>query len=181
MKYINRKTKQLIIDTPIHKSTTKTTTKDGKTKENTKYIAHIPNEVLIFLLEKYKPFDVAIPDAEYIDNMLNADDKIFLSFYDPSGKEKDYVELQATNTKLASDVGASVTVKKQVKANSYFFTVSKKVFTDLKNIGNGVNSFRYVISFDSESDCFKNFMVLVRLVWLFFFAFIFFYQELIKV
>ena len=40
--------KKKIIDNPIHKSTTKFETKDGKVKENTKYIAHIPKEILIF-------------------------------------------------------------------------------------------------------------------------------------
>ena len=161
MKYIDRKSKQLIIDTPIHKSTTKTTTKNGKTKENVKYIAHIPNEVLIFLLETYKPFDIAVPDVAYIDELLKGDERIFLSFRNLSG---DVAELQATNYKLDNDSGVSVTIKKQVNSNSYFFTVSKKVFSKLKDNNGSSYNFRYVVDLDSGSDCFKNFMVLVEIV-----------------
>jgi len=180
MKYINRKTRQLIIDTPVHKSTTKTTAKDDKTKENIKYIAHIPNEILIFLLEKFVSYDPsASSDAEYIDAMLNGNENFFLSFYDYPGK--DSIELQVTNNKIASDTGASVTIKKQVKSNSYFFTVSKKVFDELKNNNDCDYVFRYVLSFDCDSYCFKNFIVDVMLVWLLFLLLLFFYQELIKV
>ena len=163
MKYINRKTRQLIIDTPIHKSTTKITTKDGTQKENIKYIAHIPNEILIFLLEKFAPFDAgATSDAEYIDAMLNGKEKLYLSFYDHPGK--DAVELNVTNEKFAVDGAVSVTIKKQVRSNSYFFTVSKKVFSELKNDDDCDYGFRYVLSFDCDSYCFKNFIVDVMLV-----------------
>ena len=161
MRYINRKSKQLIIDTPIHKSTTKTTTKNGKIKENIKYIAHIPNEVLMFLLEKFKTFDCVMSDVAYIDGVLNGDETVFLSFRNLSG---DVAELQATNYKLDNDSGVSVTIKKQVNSNSYFFTVSKKVFSKLKDIDGSSYSFRYVVDLDSGSDCFKNFMVLVEIV-----------------
>lgn len=162
MKYINRKTKQLIIDTPVHKSTTKIIAKDGTIKENIKYIAHIPNEILIFLLEKFAPFDAGVSDVEYIDVMLNGNEKFYLSFYDHS--KKDVVELQVTNEKIASDIGTSVTIKKQVKSNSYFFTVSKKVFDELKNDNDCDYCFRYCLSFDFDSFCFKNFIVDVMLV-----------------
>ena len=164
MKYINRNKKQLIIDVPIHKSTTKTTGKNGKVKENIKYIAHIPNEILIFLFEKFKPFDFTKygNDAEYIDAMINDDEKYFLSFYDQPGK--DAVSLEITNYKISSNDGASVTIKKQVTSNSYFFTVSKKVFTDLKNNDNSISSFRYVLDLDFNSNNSKNSIIDVILI-----------------
>jgi len=164
MKYINRQTRQLIIDTPIHRSITKSTTKDGKTKENIKYIAHIPNEILIFLLEQYAPFDAAAQsDVEYIETMRTGKEKYFLSFYDHPGKDE-YVELSVTNEKYVLDDTASVTFKKQAASNSYFFTVSKKVFKQLKDDNNSFSSFRFVFSLDCDSYCFKNSVVDVKLV-----------------
>lgn len=176
MKYINKQEKQLIIDTKIHKSITKTITKDGIEKENIKYVAHIPNEILIYLLEKYQAFNVpgADSDAEnidailssdvdYIDTMLSSDEQYYLSFYDHPA-DSDDVQLQITNNKIPADDGASVTIKKQVTSNSYFFTVSKKVFKELKNNNNSIGIFRYVLDFDCDSDLFKNSVVCVKLV-----------------
>lgn len=168
--YINRKEKQLIIETPIHTSTTKTTAKDGKVKKHIKYTAHIPNMILIFLLEKFASFDapgiapgVDDPvDVKYIDKMLNSKEKFYLSFFDNPGK--DVVETQITNEKFVNDNTASVTIKKQFSSNSYFFTVSKKLFSDLKNNNNSISSFRFVLSLDSDSYYFKNFIVCVELV-----------------
>ena len=53
MRYIDKDKQQLIIDTPIHKSTTKFVNKDGKTKNNIKYVAiffiFLPTKILLCL------------------------------------------------------------------------------------------------------------------------------------
>ena len=164
--YIDKANKQLIIDTPVHKSTTKTTTKAGKEKLNIKYIAHIPNILLIYLLEKFKSFDASSEtDAEYIDAMLsdpkNNENKYYLSFYDNPGNE--YIEMNITKEKY-DDAIASVTIKKQVKSNSYFFTVSKKVFKNLSDDDNSVSGLRFILYLDSDNYYFKNSIIHIELV-----------------
>lgn len=159
---IDRKNKRLIFDTPIHTSMTKQTLKDNTIKENIKHIAHIPNEILIFLFEKFKSFSGAVDDAAYIDAMLNSDEEYYLSFYDQPAKEQ--IELQITNHKINRDDGVSVKIGKRLKTNSYVFTVSKKVFNELENDKQCNYRFRFVIDLDLNSDCFKNSVVYVGLV-----------------
>lgn len=167
MQYINRKTNKLIIDTSVYKTITKQKVKDGTIKDNAKYIAHIPNMLLIFLLERYKPFD-ADTDADYIDAMINAKDNdgkklYYLTFYDHPGNDG-YVALDITRGKSVNDDAVSVTVKKQVTSNSYNFTISKKVFKELTNDDNAVTGFRFVLDLDCDGNCFKNSMIYVKLI-----------------
>ena len=163
MRYINKNKKQLILDTPVHKSTTKTITKDGKTKVNTKYIAHIPNDLLVFLLDNFRTFDAAAEsDAEYIKSMLTGKDKIYLSFYNHPGK--DAIELTASHDKFVKEDTASVSIQKQSTAKSYFFTLSKKVFSELKDDNDVDYVFRFILPLDDNNYYLKNSVIDVMLV-----------------
>lgn len=163
MRYIDKEKRQLIIDTPVHKSTTKTIAKNGKVKENVKYIAHIPNDILIFLLEKFRIFNaLAENDAEYINAMISGKDKFYLSFYNHPGK--DAVELTASNEKHTNDNTASVTIQKQITAKSYFFTLSKKLFNELKDDKDVDYVFRFILPLKDNEYYFKNFVIDVMLV-----------------
>lgn len=162
MHYIDKENKQIIIDTSVSYTITRQTTKDGKEKENIKYIASIPNEVLIFLLEKFSIYDESIygSTAEYIDAMLNSNEKYYLSFVDAPGND---VILSCSNYKLAFDDGVSVTIKKQSNSSTRFFTVSKKIFNELKNNKKINYKLRFVIDLFSDSECLKNSIVYVSL------------------
>ena len=162
MRYINKKSKQLIIETPIQKSKTKQTKKDGTKKENIKYISHIPRELLIFLLEKFNKYDPKIKPGEYIDLMLNGETKYYLQFKD--NINSGFIELQIGNDKIINDNVMSVTIKKQSGTSSYFFTVSKMFFSELKNNDNSVSAVRFILCFDDGNYCFKNSIVYMKLV-----------------
>lgn len=163
MRYIDKDKKQLIIDTPVHKSTTKTITKAGKTKENIKYVAHIPTDILIFLLDAIKPFDAAAEsDAEYVNAMLSGKDKIYLSFYNHPGK--DPIELTATTDKYDKADSVFVSIRQHKTSNSYVFTVSKKVFKALKNDDNSNYCFRFILPLNDKDYYFKNSVIDVMLV-----------------
>jgi len=163
MRYIDKNKQQLIIDTPIHKSTTKFVNKDGKTKNNIKYVAHIPSDLLVFLLEKFRTFDATSEtDAEYINAMLSGNEKIYLSFYNHPGK--DTIELTATHDKYVKDDTLSVTVKKQSKVNSYVFTISKKLFKELKDNSDVNYVFRFILPLKDNEFYLKNSVLDVMLV-----------------
>jgi len=162
MYYVDKANKQFMVDMPVHKSNTTVKSKDGKEKIYTKYIAQIPKGILIFLLEHIKPFNVESDDAiTYIDSMIK--EGFYLSFYDPVGKDG-FIELTASKDKYTADNCASVTVKKNKKADVYVFTVSKNIFNEINNNNDCDYNFRFVLDLDFKTYSFKNSIVNVKLV-----------------
>jgi len=167
-RYIDTRNKQIIINTTISSSTTTIkNTKTNKEYSNTKYIAHLPQDVLILLLEK--EFNT-IPDAaasanniaaEWIKNIL-AENKIYLQFIkaDPSGSDEYNINI------VYDDIDNSncVSIRSAKKYDNYTFTASKRLFNLLKN-NDGCNySLQYVIKFDNDLFSLDNCVVSVRLV-----------------
>lgn len=158
MKYIDRNRNELIIKTPIHHTITKQTLKNGETTEIIKYVANIPQEVLVYILESlehYSEWNETV--TEYIDRMIyESNNEIYLSFYHDGNKK-----LKATNYKIDKNDGVSVRVRKRKTSNTYYFTVSKKFFTRLQKQNRTDFQMAYYINLDRESFEFKNFSITV--------------------
>ena len=157
MRYIDKENKQLIIRKPVNTSTTKTTNIKGETIENIKYRTDIPNEVLALLLSKYGSYN---PDdetlGEYINKMLDSK-KYFLCFNDAGDK------IFVSDDKDDNNASASMSIKKDISAYIYRFTISKRVFNFLKDNPTRKYYLSYVVDFSSDSDCLKNSVVGIRL------------------
>jgi len=144
MRHINKANKQLIIKKQVQTNSTKIKDKNGKVKKtDIKYTCDIPNEVLIFLLEKYKAYDAdAETPAEYINNMLSSE-KFYLCFMDHSN-------IYISNVKNDANSIASMAIyKNNAKSSIYSFTLSKKVFKFLKENPKDKLYLSYVINFDN--------------------------------
>ena len=171
MRYINTKANEIIIRTPISKSTTKTTSKKtNKVTENTKYRGYLPEDIIILLLERdYN--NGAGNDADFNPDNINVtawinklilENNIYLKFTsteDDIYNDNKYV-LSIENTSLEN----SFIVKKQNKLDSYYFTVSKKLFNLLKNSERDNFILEYRIKFVSGGLSLDNCVVSVLLV-----------------
>lgn len=160
---INTQKQQIIINTAISSSTTTTKNINNKiTYTNTKYIANLPQDVLLLLLEKQfntKPDN--IEPAEWINKIIE-NKNIYLQFERQENQADAYnINIVCSKEKNNSNC---LSLRSSRKYNNYTFTVSKKLFKLLKN-NNGFNySLEYVICFKSGVIGLDNCVVCVRLV-----------------
>ena len=163
MRYINTTNKQIIIKTAISTSKTKTTSKDNKEVFNTKYIAYLPIDVLILLLEqKFKtiPETANLDDAiSWINNII-AEKNIYLRFAIVPGASDNTYDIDIVDEKNDN----CIAIRKQLKSDSYYFTVSKRLFKLLKNSDKDNFYLKYCISFDNGVIDLDNFVVNVELL-----------------
>ena len=169
MRYINTKANEIIIKTPISSSTTTTINKKtNKESQNTKYRGYLPEDIIILLLERdynnSAANNVNINQDninEWINNLI-MEDNIYLKFTKNSDNVHD--DNKYALSIIDKNLDNSFIVKKQNKLDSYYFTVSKKLFSSLKNSNRNNFVLEYCIKFIDGDFNLKNSVVSISLV-----------------